>query len=72
LFKQRNELTAPAINATISKEYFVMNIMVQAFIYKNKLSIYGQVDNVFNKQYSDLLGSQMPGRWPMGGVKLFL
>jgi iron complex outermembrane receptor protein len=49
-----------------------MNTQLQAFVYKNKVSIYGQVDNVFDKQYSDLLGSQMPGRWAMGGVKIFL
>jgi vitamin B12 transporter len=72
VYKQRNQQGATAINATISKEYFVLNTQLQAFVYKNKISIYGQVDNVFDKQYSDLLGSRMPGRWAMGGLKVFL
>jgi vitamin B12 transporter len=31
-----------------------------------------QVDNIFDKQYSDLLGSVMPKRWVMGGFKVML
>ena len=72
LYKQRNQLAATAINAVISKDYFVMNTQLQAFVYKNKVSVYGQADNIFDKKYSDLLGSQMPGRWVMGGIKVFL
>ncbi len=72
LYKQRKMQASSAINANISKDYFVLNGLVQAFVYKNKLSIFTQVDNVFNKQYSDLLGSKMPGRWFMGGFKVML
>jgi iron complex outermembrane receptor protein len=72
LYKQRKMQASSAINANISKDYFVLNGLVQAFVYKNKLSIFTQVDNVFNKQYSDLLGSKMPGRWFMGGFKVVL
>jgi iron complex outermembrane receptor protein len=31
-----------------------------------------EADNVFDKNYADLLGSQMPGRWLMGGIKISL
>lgn len=72
LFKQRQERTASSINAVIDKEYFVLNAMMQGFVYKRKVSIFTQLDNAFNKRYSDLLGSQMPGRWLMGGFKLML
>lgn len=72
LYKQRQERISLPINASISKDYFVANMQVQAFVYKNKLSIFSQVDNVFNKKYSDILGSQMPGRWVMGGFKVML
>ncbi len=72
LYKQRKMQASSAINANISKDYFVLNALVQAFVYKNKLSIFTQLDNVFNKQYSDLLGSKMPGRWFMGGFKVML
>lgn len=72
LYKQRREQTSTAINANISKDYFVINAQLQALVYKNKVSIFTQLDNVFDKQYSDLLGSQMPGRWLMGGFKVML
>lgn len=72
LYKQRQEQASTPINANISKDYFVLNAQLQAFVYKNKVSIFGQADNVFDKQYSDLLGSQMPGRWLMGGFKVML
>ena len=72
LYKQRREQTLTAINANISKDYFVINAQLQALVYKNKVSIFTQLDNVFDKQYSDLLGSQMPGRWLMGGFKVML
>jgi len=72
LYKQRNPQKSAPINATISKEYFVLNGMLQAFVYKNKVSLFSQLDNIFNEQYSDLLGSKMPGRWLMGGFKIKL
>lgn len=72
LYKERNAQASTAINASLSKNYFIMNAQTQAFIYKNKLSIFAEADNVFNKQYSDLLGSKMPGRWAMGGFKVLL
>lgn len=72
LYKQRQQQVSVPINAKISKDYFVLNVQLQAFVYKNKVSIFTQADNVFDKQYSDLLGSQMPGRWLMGGFKVML
>ncbi len=72
LYKQRHEQMSIPINAAISKSYFVLNVQAQAFVYKNKVSFFGQADNVLDKRYSDLLGSQMPGRWMMGGLKVSL
>lgn len=72
LYKQRQEQKSVPINASISKDYFVLNAQLQAFVYKNKVSLFTQADNLFNKQYSDLLGSIMPGRWLMGGFKVML
>jgi vitamin B12 transporter len=72
LYKQRVPQSSTAINANISREYFVLNAQLQAFVYKNKASVFMQADNVFDKQYSDILGSQMPGRWLMGGFKVTL
>ncbi|GEO08335.1 TonB-dependent receptor plug domain-containing protein [Segetibacter aerophilus] len=72
LYKQRTPQTSTAINADISTDYFVLNAQLQAFVYRNKVSIFTQADNLFDKQYSDLLGSQMPKRWLMGGFKVTL
>jgi iron complex outermembrane receptor protein len=37
-----------------------------------KGKLYLQADNIFNKTYSDLLGSRMPGRWLSGGIEIAL
>ncbi len=72
LYKERKAQASTPINAALSKDYFLLNLQTQAFVYKNKLSIFAEVDNIFDKQYSDLLGSKMPGRWVMGGFKVML
>jgi vitamin B12 transporter len=72
IYKERGEQTSPAINASISRDYFVLNLKTDAMLLKSKLDAFVQLDNVFDKSYSDLLGSQMPGRWLMGGLKLSL
>ena len=64
-------MSAP-IKAEVTKEYFLLNAKVEAFIIKQKISLFAQVDNLFDKVYSDLLGTPMPGRWAMGGMKLSL
>lgn len=71
LYKKRNAQNATAINAFISPEYFLLNTKAEIFVFKNAF-VFFEADNVFNKNYSDLLGSQMPGRWLMGGVRLSL
>jgi iron complex outermembrane receptor protein len=68
LYKTREPRSAPAINAEITPSYFVMNVKVEGRIVKG-LGVFVQADNVFDEQYSDLLGSVMPGRWLMGGIK---
>lgn len=72
LYKVRNPQMSTPIHATISKDYFVLNLQGQIFLYQNKVAVYAQLDNVFDKPYSDLLGSVMPGRWLMGGFKVAL
>ncbi len=72
LYKDRKAQASTPINASLSKENFLLNLQTQAFVYKNKVSFFAEVDNLFDKQYSDLLGSKMPGRWVMGGFKVIL
>lgn len=70
LYKNRNAQNASAINAHISKDFFLMNVKGEAFLLKKKASLFIQLDNVFDRNYSDLLGSQMPGRWMSAGFKI--
>ncbi|RAJ06598.1 iron complex outermembrane receptor protein [Chitinophaga skermanii] len=69
LYKKRNPQSAAAIKAYVSDDYFVSNVKASYFIIKDRLSIFGEVDNIFDRNYQDLLGAQMPGRWVMGGAR---
>lgn len=73
LYKMRQGQAAasPAI-AKVSTDYFVMNIKAEATVVKNRLSAFAEVDNITDRQYTDILGAQMPGRWFMGGIKISL
>ncbi|MFT4094646.1 MAG: TonB-dependent receptor [Niabella sp.] len=68
LYKSRNPQQASAINASVSKDYFVLNGRAAYDFIKNRLGAFIQADNIFDRQYSDLLGAPMPGRWLQGGV----
>jgi vitamin B12 transporter len=69
LYKTRAAREASAIQAAVSKQYFVMNTKADYTFLKNRLSVFVQIDNIFNTRYSDLLGAQMPGSWAMGGLR---
>jgi iron complex outermembrane receptor protein len=68
LYKERKERKASAINASVSPSYFVINAKIDGRIYKG-ISVFAQMDNIGDEQYSDILGTVMPGRWMMGGIK---
>ncbi len=70
LYKIRKPQSATAIDAAITREYFVMNAKLECMVVKDRFRVFVQADNIFDRRYSDLLGSPMPGRWLMGGVKL--
>jgi iron complex outermembrane receptor protein len=72
IYKVRDAQSVAGLKGAVSKDYFVLNTKAGYFILKNKLSLFGEADNVFNTSYADLLGAQMPGRWLMGGLTLKL
>jgi iron complex outermembrane receptor protein len=72
LYKKRSPQTSSINIAKVSSDYFVLNAKFEALIVNKFLSAFIEVDNVFDKNYADLLGSQMPGRWLMGGIKISL
>ncbi|HEY1115504.1 MAG TPA: TonB-dependent receptor [Chitinophagaceae bacterium] len=69
---QEQKETTSLIPAELSPSYFVMNVRSEVLLMENQVSLFGQVDNVFDRQYSDLLGAPMPGRWIMGGIRISL
>jgi vitamin B12 transporter len=69
LYKSRKRNEATAIEATITKDYFLLNTKAEYVMIQNRLAVFAQIDNILNTQYSDLLGSKMPGIWTMGGVR---
>lgn len=73
LYKQREAQAAatPAI-AHVSADYLVLNAKGEVFLWQKKLSAFLEVDNLTDRDYTDLLGARMPGRWLMGGIKISL
>lgn len=69
LYKKRQKQTASDIQAIITPDYFVMSIKLEYAFFQKSVSLFVQSDNVFDKSYSDLLGTPMPGRWTTGGIK---
>ena len=67
VYKKRNKQTANAINASISPEYFTVNLRIEKYLFKKKAGLMIQIDNLTDVAYSDLLGSIMPGRWMQFG-----
>jgi vitamin B12 transporter len=64
--------TSSLIQADLSPDYFILNLRGEVVLMKDLVSVFGQADNLFDKGYSDLLGTPMPGRWLMGGIRISL
>lgn len=69
IYKVREKLSAPAILAEITKSYLVINCKADYSFLHSRMNVFLQADNIFNEGYSDLLGSPMPGRWLMAGLR---
>ncbi len=72
IYKHRASNMAPAINAPLSKDYFLLGTKAEVFLLKHKGGIFIEASNLLNTSYSDLLGAPMPGRWLSAGVKYHL
>lgn len=70
IYKHRAPQQAAGINAKITADYFTMNAKLCFWLIQKRLSIFTELDNVFNVRAGDLLGSQIPGSWWMGGIKM--
>ncbi len=70
LYKERTSDIAQAINAELEPSYHVMNSRITYRMVGNFIQLYGQVNNVLDRSYSDILGAKLPGRWWSLGVYL--
>jgi iron complex outermembrane receptor protein len=68
-YKVRNRAAVETINRQLTANYKVVNARAEFAILANQLYVTAQVQNLFNEQYADILGAQMPGRWAMGGLR---
>src|SRR5690625_2862254 len=65
LWKHRHDDRAEAIGAYKSPAYDVWNVKA-GYEVLDHWTLGVEVDNLFDEQYQDILGAQMPGRWIMG------
>lgn len=72
LYKERRPQTGNAAFVPISKNYFLMNVKAEGLFLQDKLGVFVQADNIFNKRYADILGTVMPNRWMMAGLRVSL
>lgn len=69
LYKVRTPRAATAIEAEVSRAYFVCNVQAEYAMFRQFISAFVKVENLGDVRYSDLLGAVMPGRWLAGGMK---
>ena len=65
----RNAEAVEAINAEIKDQYAILNLKLSYTIKEFPASVYMDVRNALDTRYQEILGSQMPGRWIMGGIR---
>lgn len=70
LWKQREAKEAAAISRSLTPSYAVFNARLEVALLPARLWAVGQVQNLFDANYADLLGAQMPRRWLMAGVRV--
>lgn len=69
LWKERNPDLAEAIGASLEPSYLVVNSQLDINVYQQKAFVTLQVNNLFDVEYANILGSSMPRRWFMAGVR---
>jgi len=68
IYKRRTPQKASAINALINADLFVMNTKLSVLFPGSRFIAFTELDNIFNVETSDLLGTKLPGRWWMAGI----
>lgn len=68
LYKERTAQAAESISSNLESSYGLLNSRVGYGLLDNKLSLNLQILNLLDKEYQNILGAKMPGRWLMGGI----
>ena len=68
LWKDRDSDLAQAIGAELDEQYAVLNARAGFFVIP-ALALYIEIQNIGNTQYQDILGSKMPDRWTIAGLR---
>jgi len=68
VYKYRDAEAANAINAAVTKDYFVMDANAKYAFFENQMFVTANVYNVFNRPHADILGAKLPNRWFILGV----
>lgn len=68
LYKERTTQAAESISSELENSFDLLNARVGYGLMDNKLSFNVQILNLFDKEYQNILGAKMPGRWIMGGI----
>ena len=58
-----------SINQNLGKAYFVQNLNL-GYLHNEFISLDFEIINLFNTNYSDLLGAIMPKRWLIVGLEV--
>lgn len=70
IYRKRDISEEQSIEFGLTPEYFVMDGKLTYSYIGGSLDFYLTVKNLFDKEYSDILGVQLPGRWIMLGVNI--
>ncbi len=71
VYKVRNRQFAEGIGADLARAYNLWNFRLGYRIHQN-FGLNFQIHNIWNEDYQDILGAQMPGRWVLGGIRFQL
>ena len=67
LYKNRPNRLAESIGRELTESYLICNFKSQYQVTKN-FGVKVQVRNIFDEQYQNILGADMPGRWLLAGI----
>lgn len=72
IYKMRETAYSNSLGVELAPLYFVANANLGVRFFEDKLNVNLEAINLFDIEYSDILGAQMPGRWFViaAGVRL--